>query len=45
MEDNLENYGLICLEDLVNEIYEMGENFDTILKFLWYINNLNIKAI
>lgn len=35
VEDNLGNDGIICLEDLVNELCGEGDNFDTVIKFLW----------
>ncbi|KAL4470113.1 hypothetical protein ABPG72_016650 [Tetrahymena utriculariae] len=35
VEDNLGNLGIICLEDLVNEIVGLGPNFEAVQKFLW----------
>ncbi len=35
VEDNLGQLGIICLEDIVNEIIGLGENFDKLTKFLW----------
>lgn len=30
-----EKSGIICVEDLVHELYETGENFDAVTEFLW----------
>lgn len=35
VEDNLGSLGIICLEDLVNEIYGLGQNFEAVSKFVW----------
>lgn len=35
VEDNLGNIGIICLEDLVNEIATLGPNFEAVIKFIW----------
>lgn len=35
VEDHLGNLGIICLEDLVNEIAGLGPNFETVAKFVW----------
>lgn len=35
VEDNLGSLGVICLEDLVNEISGLGPNFEAVQKFLW----------
>lgn len=29
------NCGIICLEDLIHEIYSTGKNFKKVTKFLW----------
>lgn len=35
IEDALGESGIICLEDLIHEIYTMGPNFKTAVNFLW----------
>lgn len=35
VEDNLGQFNIICLEDLVNEIVGMGQHFSDALKFIW----------
>ncbi|XP_015274855.1 PREDICTED: 60S ribosomal protein L7-like 1 [Gekko japonicus] len=35
IEKHLGNYGIICLEDLIHEIYSAGNHFREINKFLW----------
>jgi len=35
IEKELGKYGIICLEDIVHEIHNMGPNFDVVRKFLW----------
>ncbi|EGR33299.1 ribosomal protein component of cytosolic 80s ribosome and 60s large subunit, putative [Ichthyophthirius multifiliis] len=35
VEDNLGDKGIICLEDLVNEIVDIGPNFKEVMKFIW----------
>ncbi len=37
VEDNLGDKGIICLEDLVNEIVSMGPNFKEVMKFIWLL--------
>ncbi|KAJ2798472.1 60S ribosomal protein L7, partial [Coemansia guatemalensis] len=35
IEENLGKYGIICVEDLVHEIYTVGPNFKAANNFLW----------
>jgi large subunit ribosomal protein L7e len=35
IEKNLGQYGLVCVEDLIHEIYSVGENFQKANNFLW----------
>lgn len=35
VEDNLGQYNLICVEDLINEIFTVGPHFKEATKFLW----------
>ncbi|KAF4553779.1 putative 60S ribosomal protein L7 [Elsinoe fawcettii] len=35
IEENLGKYGIICMEDLIHEIYTVGENFKQASNFLW----------
>ena len=35
IEENLGKYGIICIEDLVHEIYTVGPNFKQASNFLW----------
>ncbi|KAJ4403475.1 60S ribosomal protein L7 [Didymella pomorum] len=35
IEKNLEKYGMICMEDLIHEIYTVGPNFKQASNFLW----------
>ncbi|MCJ1424054.1 60S ribosomal protein L7 [Sticta canariensis] len=35
IEDNLGKYGLVCIEDLIHEIYTVGPNFKQASNFLW----------
>ncbi|TPX13102.1 uncharacterized protein E0L32_006528 [Thyridium curvatum] len=35
IEENLGKYGIICMEDLVHEIYTVGPNFKQASNFLW----------
>mmetsp|Transcript_13092 Transcript_13092/g.41281 ORF Transcript_13092/g.41281 Transcript_13092/m.41281 type:complete len:238 (-) Transcript_13092:90-803(-) len=35
IEQNLGKYGIVCAEDLVHEIYTVGEHFRQANKFLW----------
>ncbi|KAJ2610751.1 60S ribosomal protein L7 [Coemansia sp. RSA 1365] len=35
IEENLGKYGIICVEDLVHEIYTVGPNFKPANNFLW----------
>eukprot|EP01025_Chloroclados_australasicus_P057336 TRINITY_DN7144_c0_g1_i1.p1 TRINITY_DN7144_c0_g1~~TRINITY_DN7144_c0_g1_i1.p1 ORF type:complete len:263 (-),score=21.11 TRINITY_DN7144_c0_g1_i1:232-993(-) len=35
IEEKLGQYGIICMEDLIHEIYTVGENFDKVNQLLW----------
>ncbi|XP_051510504.1 60S ribosomal protein L7-like 1 [Myxocyprinus asiaticus] len=35
IEQHLGQYGIICLEDLIHEIYSAGKNFRVVNNFLW----------
>ncbi|KAK3400953.1 60S ribosomal protein L7 [Sordaria brevicollis] len=35
IEENLGKYGIICMEDLIHEIYTVGPNFKQASNFLW----------
>ncbi|NP_955884.1 60S ribosomal protein L7-like 1 [Danio rerio] len=35
IEQHLGKYGIICLEDLIHEIYSAGKNFRVVNNFLW----------
>ncbi|KAJ2000908.1 60S ribosomal protein L7 [Coemansia thaxteri] len=35
IEENLGKYGIICIEDLVHEIFTVGPNFKVANSFLW----------
>jgi len=35
IEENLGQYGIVCMEDLVHEIYTVGPNFKQASNFLW----------
>lgn len=35
IEDNLGKFGIICIEDLVHEIYTVGSHFKQASNFLW----------
>ncbi|KAK2845989.1 hypothetical protein Q7C36_010843 [Tachysurus vachellii] len=35
IEKHLGQYGIICLEDLIHEIYSTGKNFKVVNRFLW----------
>lgn len=35
IEENLGKYGIVCMEDLVHEIYTVGPNFKQACNFLW----------
>jgi 60S ribosomal protein uL30 len=36
IEENLGRYGIICMEDLIHEIYTVGPHFKEANNFLWY---------
>ena len=36
IEEKLGKYGIICMEDLVHEIYTVGPNFKQAVNFLWH---------
>ena len=35
IEENLGQYGIVCIEDLIHEIYTVGPNFKQASNFLW----------
>lgn len=35
IEENLGKYGIVCIEDLIHEIYTVGPNFKQANNFLW----------
>jgi large subunit ribosomal protein L7e len=35
VEENLGKYGIVCVEDLIHEIYTVGPNFKQASNFLW----------
>lgn len=35
IEENLGTYGIVCIEDLIHEIYTVGPNFKQAANFLW----------
>lgn len=35
IEDNLGKYGMVCMEDLIHEIFTVGPNFKQASNFLW----------
>lgn len=35
IEDNLGKFGIVCMEDLIHEIYTVGPNFKQASNFLW----------
>jgi len=35
IEDNLGTYGIVCIEDLIHEIFTVGPNFKQASNFLW----------
>lgn len=35
IDENLQAYNILCMEDLVHEIYTVGENFKHANNFLW----------
>lgn len=35
IEESLGKYGIICMEDLIHEIYTVGPNFKQATRFLW----------
>ena len=35
VEDNLGKYGIVCVEDLIHEIFTVGPNFKQASNFLW----------
>lgn len=35
IEENLGKYGIVCMEDLIHEIYTVGPNFKQACNFLW----------
>lgn len=41
IEESLGAYGIVCMEDLIHEIYTVGPNFKQVSNFLWpfYLSN------
>ena len=35
IQENFQEEGLICVEDLVNQIYTVGDHFKKVNKFFW----------
>lgn len=35
IEENLGKFGIVCIEDLIHEIYTVGPNFKQVSNFLW----------
>jgi large subunit ribosomal protein L7e len=35
IEDNLGKFGIVCMEDLIHEIFTVGPNFKQASNFLW----------
>lgn len=35
IEENLGKYGIICIEDVIHEVYTVGPNFKQVSNFLW----------
>jgi 60S ribosomal protein uL30 len=44
IEERLGKYGLICMEDLVHEIYTVGPHFKQAVNFLWHFKLNNPKG-
>lgn len=44
IEEKLGKYGIICMEDLVHEIYTVGPNFKQAVNFLWHFKLNNPKG-
>ncbi|OQR79367.1 60S ribosomal protein L7 isoform 1 [Tropilaelaps mercedesae] len=44
IEEKLGRYGIICMEDLVHEIYTLGPNFKQVVNFLWHFKLNNPKG-
>jgi len=44
IEEKLGKFGLICMEDLVHEIYTVGPNFKQAVNFLWHFKLNNPKG-
>ncbi|XP_022668077.1 60S ribosomal protein L7-like [Varroa destructor] len=44
IEEKLGKYGIICMEDLVHEIYTVGPNFKQVVNFLWHFKLNNPKG-
>ncbi len=34
IEEHLENYGIICVEDIIHELVTVGEHFEMVIKHL-----------
>jgi large subunit ribosomal protein L7e len=35
IEENLGQYGIVCMEDVIHEVYTVGPNFKQVSNFLW----------
>ena len=44
IEEHLGKYGIICMEDIVHEIYTVGPHFKEVSNFLWYFKLNNAKG-
>jgi 60S ribosomal protein uL30 len=44
IEKHLGKYGIICVEDIVHEIYTVGPHFKEVTNFLWYFKLNNPKG-
>jgi len=44
VEKNLGHYGIVCVEDLVHEIYTQGKHFQKVNNFLWSFKLNNPKG-
>lgn len=44
IERQLGKYGIICMEDMVHEIYTQGKNFQKVTNFLWNFKLNNPKS-
>ncbi|KAG8195313.1 hypothetical protein JTE90_028460 [Oedothorax gibbosus] len=44
IESKLGKYGIICIEDIIHEIYTCGPNFKKVTNFLWHFKLNNPKG-